>query len=292
MGHLPAPELTTNTIDTVDLDPVPTDDASVEWRQANIRFSDPATVEMTAVTVLSPLVDFGGGRWFFVRKAPYWRVRLHADLAGAAHLGEALDKLRIRRLIHDWTWSVYEPETRAFGGTAGMQVAHTLFVSDTAHVLAYLAHRQARPTGPDQREQVSILLAALLHRAAGLDWYEQGDVWERIAHHRATATTPTADDVTATRRLLTVDTARLVENNEALTWLAPWAAAYTATGDRLREHSQRGELTRGIRAVLAHHALFAWNRIGLDSQAQAHIAHTAAAAVFDDGPHSRTGVTS
>jgi thiopeptide-type bacteriocin biosynthesis protein len=163
-----------------------------------------------------------------------------------------------------------------------MQVAHELFVDDTAHVLAYLAHRQARPSGPDQREQVSILLAALLQRAAGLDWYEQGDVWERVAHHRSTATVPTADDVSATRRLLTADTTRLVEKNDALAWLAPWATAYTTAGHRLRGHHHRGELTRGIRAVLAHHALFAWNRIGLGPQAQVRIAHTAAAAVFDD----------
>jgi len=285
VGHLPAPELTRTTVEATDVDPIPTANATAgdQWRQVNLRFAGPAGVEQAAVTLLAPVLrDLDVEAWFFVRKAPYWRIRFHADPATSAHLNEALDGLATRGQIEDWTPSVYEPETRAFGGTAGMDVAHTLFIHDTAHVLAYLARRQGRPTGPDQRKQVSILLAALLHRAAGLDWYEQGDVWERIAHHRTTATTPTTDDVTATRRLLAADTTRLVENNEALAWLAPWASAYTAAGHGLREHHQRGELTRGIRAVLAHHALFAWNRIGLDPHAQARIAHTASAAVFDD----------
>lgn len=285
MGHLPAPELTRTTIEAPDVDLVPTVDATVgdQWRQVNLRFTDPADVDQVAVTILAPvLLDLDVDDWFFVRKAPYWRIRFHTGLATSARLDEVLDSLAARGQIQDWTPAVYEPETRAFGGQSGMQVAHALFVDDSAHVLTYLAHRQARPTGPDQREQVSILLAALLHRAAGLDWYEQGDVWERIAHHRTTAPAPTAEDVTATRRLLTADTTRLVENNEALAWLAPWAAAYITAGHRLREHNQRGELSRGIRAVLAHHALFAWNRIGLRPKVQARIARTAAAAVFDD----------
>lgn len=281
MGHLPPPELTTKAHHVADLSSA--NDVPVEWRQINIQFADPGAVEQAAVTVLAPaLCDLDVGDWFFVRKTPYWRIRFHTDPATAARVNKTFDALADRGHIQCWTPSVYEPETRAFGGEAGMQVAHDHFAHDTTHVLTYLAHRQARPTGPDQREHVSILLAALLHRAAGLDWYEQGDVWDRIAHHRATSTAPTADDVTATRRLLTVDTARLVENNDALGWLAPWAASHTATGNRLRAHHQRGELTRGIRAVLAHHALFAWNRIGLNSQAQARIAHTAAAALFND----------
>lgn len=285
MGYLPAPELTRITTGPPDVDPIATADATTgnQWRQVNLRFPDPGDVEQAAVKVLVPVLrDLDVADWFFVRKAPSWRIRFHAGTATAARLNEALDGLASRGQVKDWTLSVYEPETRAFGGEAGMQVAHELFVDDTAHVLAYLAHRQARPSGPDQREQVSILLAALLHRAAGLDWYEQGDVWEHIAHHRSITAAPTAEDVSATRRLLTADTTRLVENNDALAWLAPWAVAYTAAGHRLREHHQRGELTRGIRAVLAHHALFAWNRIGLGPWAQARIAHTAAAAVFDD----------
>ncbi|MFI6428400.1 thiopeptide-type bacteriocin biosynthesis protein [Promicromonospora sp. NPDC050880] len=281
MGHLPAPELTREAHHVADLDS--SNDGPVEWRQTNIQFADPTAVEQTAVTVLAPaLRDLDVDDWFFVRKTPHWRIRFHTDPATATCVNKTLDALAARGQIQCWTPSVYEPETRAFGGEGGMHVAHDHFARDTTHVLAYLAHRRARPTGPDQREHVSILLAALLHRAAGLDWYEQGDVWDRIAHHRATTTAPTVDDITATRRLLTVDTARLVENNEALGWLASWAASHTATGNRLRAHHQRGELTRGIRAVLAHHALFAWNRIGLDPQAQARIAHTAAAAVFND----------
>ncbi|MFC8797257.1 thiopeptide-type bacteriocin biosynthesis protein [Promicromonospora sp. NPDC057138] len=285
MGHLPAPELTRTTTEPPDVDPIATANATTgnQWHQVNLRFPDPNDVEQTAVKVLVPLLrDLDVADWFFIRKAPCWRVRFHADPATSARLHEALDGPAVRGQIKNWTPSVYEPETRAFGGEAGMRVAHELFVDDTAHVLAYLAHRQARPSGPDQREQVSILLAALLQRAAGLDWYEQGDVWQRIAHHRTTATAPTAEDVSATRRLLSADTTRLVEKNDALAWLAPWAAAHKTAGHRLREHNQHGELTRGIRAVLAHHALFAWNRIGLGPQAQARIAHTAAAAAFDD----------
>ncbi|MWA04982.1 hypothetical protein F8568_032375 [Actinomadura sp. LD22] len=34
------------------------------------------------------------------------------------------------------------------------------------------------------RRELSILLCTVLFRAAGLEWYEQGDAWHLIAQHR------------------------------------------------------------------------------------------------------------
>lgn len=70
----------------------------------------------------------------------------------------------------------------------------------------------ARPPPNSQigRREVSILLCSLLMRGAGQEWYEQGDVWARVAQNRPTdRDTPPEQLHTIKpplRRLMTVDT--------------------------------------------------------------------------------------
>jgi thiopeptide-type bacteriocin biosynthesis protein len=58
------------------------------------------------------------------------------------------------------------------------------------------------------------------------------------------------------RRILT-GTAKPREAN------GDWLTAFRNTGTTLKDLSHDGTLTRGIRAVTAHHILFHWNRLGL-----------------------------
>nr|WP_143267114.1 lantibiotic dehydratase C-terminal domain-containing protein [Amycolatopsis thailandensis] len=43
-----------------------------------------------------------------------------------------------------------------------------------------------------------------------------------------------------------------------------------------------GTLRRGLRAVLSHHVIFHWNRIGLSYGTQAILAHAVKTAVLDE----------
>jgi thiopeptide-type bacteriocin biosynthesis protein len=125
-------------------------------------------------------------------------------------------------------------------------------------------------------------------RAAGLDWYEQGDVWARVAAHR-----PPSPDAelnskdrlhTAVRRLITVDPQYVMQPGGALAGAEAWAAAYTGAGSDLARLNQTGQLHRGIRDVLAHHVIFAWNRLGLSYSAQAALTTAAQTVVFGPDP--------
>ncbi len=253
--------------------------------QINAEFPDRAASEHTGIGHLAPAL--AGNPWFLMRKAGAWRCRIRLPAgpgqrattrAGvAAHLDELTAAGRISR----WTRTVYEPETRAFGGTAAMEAAHTLFCADTRHALAFLSTDR----GAGRRREVSLLLCHTLMRAAGLDHYEQGDVWDRVA-----ATRPRPADAPQRERLhrqmhhlLSVapgpDAPHFTTG--AFAGFAPWAQAFHTCGRGLADLHARGRLERGLRAVLAHHVMFHWNRLGLPTSDQAVLAHTAARAIFD-----------
>ncbi|WP_313949438.1 lantibiotic dehydratase C-terminal domain-containing protein, partial [Frankia sp. AvcI1] len=56
------------------------------------------------------------------------------------------------------------------------------------------------------------------------------------------------------------------------------------TGEKLRTLRENGTLTRGIRAVIALHVIFHWNRLGLTATTQAGLARAAKEAVFGNTP--------
>ncbi|CRK57673.1 O-methyltransferase clustered with LanBC [Alloactinosynnema sp. L-07] len=264
---------------------------SQAWRQVLIHFDTWDTAEHTAVTELAPMLaqTEASGRivsWFFVRKAPCWRLRfLPADDAtteAAAFIHHRLDALHAAGRIARWVETIYEPETHAFGGPQAMDTAHTLFHQDSHHILQHLATTAG---GGDKRRELAVLLCCAMMRAAGLDWHEQGDVWARVAEHRSLPPDTPPDRLYALqpglRRLLTVNTTPLTQDNEPLAFLADWQAAFTNAGTNLGDMARDGVLQRGLRAVLAQHVIFAWNRIGLPHTTQSLLAHVAKAAVFD-----------
>jgi thiopeptide-type bacteriocin biosynthesis protein len=267
---------------------------SAEWCQVFVEFNDWNTAEHTAITKLGPVLaeaESAGliSAWFFMRKAPCWRVRFlphdeRTTQAATDLVHQRLDALSCAGQIARWVATIYEPETHAFGGPAAMDLAHRLFHQDARHVLDYLG--SAHATVSDQRRELSILLACLLLRSAGLDWHEQGDVWTRVAEHRTLPPDIPPGRLQslepALRRLTTVDTAALIRDNRPLAFLADWAAAFTDAGNQLREFANTGILRRGLRAVLIQHVIFAWNRHGLPHATQSLIANTAKTVVFGE----------
>lgn len=265
------------------------------WRQVNIVFPDWDSAEHTAVACIAPLLNTAEAEqrvtaWFFIRKAPCWRVRYLPD--GNPHdaqtwLHHYLGDLKSARRIADLKDAVYEPETRAFGGAAGMACAHDLFHLDARHLLTHLADTQHLPTDGHRRE-LSVMLCSALLRAAGLDWYEQGDVWSRVAAHRVLPAQVPPETrrarETALRKLITADASRLTQEIAPPGFVSEWARAFTTAGRQLAELAADGRLRRGLRAILAHQVIFTWNRHGLPHTTQAVIAHTATTVVFGDDP--------
>ncbi|WP_433498861.1 thiopeptide-type bacteriocin biosynthesis protein [Sphaerimonospora sp. CA-214678] len=256
------------------------------WRQVNVAFPDWAKAEHTAVTHLAPLLAAAEAErlltaWFFIRKTPCWRVRyVPSSDRTPAHLRDHLNDLIRQGHIDAATEAIYEPELYAFGGAKGMACAHDLFHLDSRHLLAYLA----RSPHAERRRELSILLCTILLRSAGLDWYEQGDVWARVADHRGLPSPIPPERryplEAGLRRLMSVDVTPLLRDGAPLAFTADWSAAFAATGSELADLTAAGVLHRGLRAVLAHHVIFAWNRLGMPYTSQAVLAHTAKHIVF------------
>jgi protein-L-isoaspartate(D-aspartate) O-methyltransferase len=86
-------------------------------------------------------------------------------------------------------------------------------------------------------------------------------------------------------RLMTADARALCDpaGNGPLTGYDQWITAFEAAGQALAGLSRRGLLTRGLRAVLAHHIIFHANRAGLPAADQSALAAVALETVFATG---------
>jgi protein-L-isoaspartate(D-aspartate) O-methyltransferase len=266
-----------------------------DWRQYNIHFPDRGTAQQVAAHDVAPALTEAQDAgllhlWWFVRKRP-WRLRYLPDDARATSIAELLDELAADGRIVDWSTGIYEPETLAFGGPAAMDVAHELFHLDSRYLLTRAA--SPHPSSLRQRESTVVLCSVLL-RAAGLDFYEQGDVWAKVAELRpvnpATATAPARANslVQAMHRLMTVDARALCDPAEdgPLTGYDEWIIAFEKAGQALADLARQGRLERGLRAVLAHHVIFHANRAGLPVTDQAALAALAVRDVFHPGQES------
>jgi thiopeptide-type bacteriocin biosynthesis protein len=248
------------------------------WHQININYPGDTRRqrESRALAHLGrvlPVAEDAGllTSWWFIRKGA-WRIRfLPSD---QPHSREMACDLLTGGV--SWASDIYEPETDAFGGIEAIATAHTLFWHDSRHLLTYL---QPQPT--DRRERSLILCTALM-RAAGLDLNEQGDVWARVVQHRSQdLRQPPAPDSHQWARF-TGDVRRLLLGTPNTT--GAWHTGFEETGTNLQFLRNAGKLTRGIRAVIALHIIFHWNRLGLAAAAQAGLAQAARDAIFADVP--------
>jgi len=257
---------------------------ALTWNQVNITFPGWDNAERTAAAMLARVLGEESAAWFFIRKHPCWRVRYQLSVRRRQDvIRRHLDELVAAGHITGWTPVIYEPETCAFGGPQAMTVAHRLFCADSRCLLGYL---RDLPPGTHRRE-LSLLLCSVMMRAASQDWYEQGDIWARVASLRKPppdAAADTAFMLGAARRLLTADAESQTRDGAPLARHASWAAAYETAGRDLAALAAAGRLHRGLRDVLAHHVIFAWNRLGLPYQSQSALAGTAKTAVFGPDP--------
>ncbi|MFI5497132.1 methyltransferase, FxLD system [Actinoplanes sp. NPDC051859] len=249
-------------------------DPGAGWRQLNITSTDWRRAETIAATLLRPWLAAAAATgavsgWWFVRKGDTWRLRLRpGPTQQACTVDELIASLAAADGVSSCAMVVYEPEIHAFGGEAAMDIAHDLFHADSRHLLEHLA--QART---DHRRELALILGSRLLRAAGQDFYEQGDIWTQLAAHRTPErpVEPSAALIGDVRRLITatVDTP-----DSPLADIPRWSDAFEHAGLALARLAHAGELTRGLRAVLAHHLLFALNRHGV-AAADQHLLATA-----------------
>lgn len=172
--------------------------ATTDWWQAYLRFTDWENADATFATHVLPLLRDTEATnaidgWWYTRKHPCWRLRLRVRPTIGAKLtvGDGLDRLVADGQLQRWWPGIYEPETTAFGGAAGMTAAHALFITDSREAQRL---RQLRDLAVGARE-LSVLLCTLMMRAAKLEWYEQGDVWHHVIteeHRSAINDVPTA----------------------------------------------------------------------------------------------------
>ncbi|MCX5206720.1 methyltransferase, FxLD system [Streptomyces sp. NBC_00237] len=258
------------------------------WPQRVIEFTHWENAEDIAAAHLLPaFTDLGLTQWSFVRKHPTWRLRFQPTDSETVHgLDVTLHRLAGAGDLRTWTTGIYEPETHAFGGPAGTEIGHAFFHDDSLLVLQDRTRAKAGRLG---RRELALLLPSVAMRAAGLDWYEQGDVWAKVAAERLPAPGSLPESTrTAAHRLMTVDcgpATGLVAGGR-LAYLAEWIAACERLGQGLAHLNQQGELGRGIRAVLAHHVIFHWNRLGLVREDQNTLSTLAKEAVMGMSEHT------
>ncbi|MFF3640439.1 methyltransferase, FxLD system [Streptomyces sp. NPDC002564] len=242
------------------------------WCQHNITFHDRDSGQQLITQRIGPALlaaerDGLLHAWWFMNKQP-WPLRYRHDERARDTITRLLDQLAADDRIKDWTTGIYEPETAAFGGQAAMHTAHQLFHRDSRNLLAYPV-----ALGHLGRRETAVVLCSAMMRAAGLDWYEQGDVWGKVAQLRpAPVSGPTWNAATSTamRRLMTVNATKLCDpsNSGPLIGHHDWVDAFEDAGRSLAYLARAGQLERGLRAVIAHHFVFHANRAGLSTEDQ------------------------
>ncbi|MFI1865954.1 thiopeptide-type bacteriocin biosynthesis protein [Streptomyces jumonjinensis] len=272
--------------------------ADSEWWQVNLHFIEWKQAELSFLAAIMPLLraaeaagDIDG--WWYTRKHPCWclRIRLTSTKPMArAALMEGFDRLAAPggSFLERWWAGIYEPETTAFGGPVGMTAAHRLFVADSREI-PRIDDRHDISLG---RRELSVLLCTLMMRAAGLEWYEQADVWHRVItdEHRAPVNPMSPEKLEAISEaigtLLRADHDSLLRPGGSLEPVKEWAAAFAETGRSLAEAVRLGTLDRGLRRILSLHVIFHWNRMGLTMHSQGVLALTARTVILGHSQES------
>jgi len=255
-----------------------------QWHQLAVEFPDGSTTETVGATQLGPQLDFLQAEgavtgWWFLRKPPGWRLRVRGP--NTAAVDRTLGMLAEAGTVARWWPTLYEPETYAFGGPDGVKIVHDLFCADSLGVLDY-ARRSTPSIG---RRELSLVLINALLREAGLDWFERGDVFTRVAEIRpappAAQTFRVEELATSVRTLLRAPVPIASELfGPSMAFAVPWFAAFEQAGRSLGDAAAEGCLDRGLRAVLTHVVIFHWNRLGLSATTQGILAHAAKAAIL------------
>lgn len=259
--------------------------AEQRCHQVLVQFPDWEQAETLAANHLAPRLDDLQNQglidgWWFLRKHPCWRLRLRDPRPSAdTALSDTLTDLTYHGTISGWRPSIYEPEYAAFGGPTAMAIVHALFCADSRGLLDY-----ARTPSPRiGRRELSILLIYALANSAGLDWFETGDLFHRVARLRPTPDHVPPDAMTAMAEQVRTLVHSVTHPDDPVFGPAgpattAWRDAFHTAGKELGAAAAEGRLNRGLRALLTHVVIFHWNRLGLPATTQGVLARAATTA--------------
>ena len=229
-------------------------------------------VAFVVLRALAPLRRTGTVRAaYFQRKAPGLRWRIASSDAAAVRVALAPVLARLcepRQGLAAWNETVYEPELHLFGGSAAMHAVHALFDADTA---AWSQLTALRRRGNLPYTDAVLALAQgneLFSAALGGRPEEVWDAWCRLAVFHDLA--PLAEGPEKRSRPTLAVLAAHPQALDAQSVIDALAAAQRRAGAALAELAMQGQLTQGVRGVLAAVALFGWNRIGLTPHERRH----------------------
>jgi len=254
------------------------------WLQVNValaRLSAPRFVTALKLFLdLKPYLD----RWraagivncfFFMRKPPDIRLRFRGDTNRTRSEVELmLQSLRRGGVVEDWFTSIYEPETRKFGGPGAMSAVHSYFDADTRGWMDFNidSAAESRIASLDHTAHLLMLVTNDLFSRVVDDAGEVWDVWCNCA-----ARLPARRDERPSLNLsgtLTIDSMRSTLAPKDSVILNRYYASNQALADALQSEWSLGRLTVGLRVLLSYVARYCFHRWGLQADTQTEMAHT------------------
>jgi thiopeptide-type bacteriocin biosynthesis protein len=211
--------------------------------------------------------------WWWINKMDVCgnalRLRVHVSDA-QTEAGPALEKH-----FKDVGWNVaqlrYEPELCLFGGPAGIRLAHAYFCFESEFLADWM--RQSDESDHVLPEGLSLAIVLRTLRAAGLDLFEQWDVFDRLCHKRpqtAGSTTPSSIQAVASK-VVHAGPGPVFElyAGEKADLLKKYGETLDSFGQELARAVYAGQLECGLREFLTPLILFHWNRTGFLPRLQA-----------------------
>jgi len=246
------------------------------WLQWNVALARPGGQALPSARALfrdlAPLVARHRRerrlRWFlFIRKPPDVRLRFlgpdpEADLA--PELRRVLSGLRRAGHVTRFFPSIYEPETRQFGGPEAMAHVHAYFDTDTAAWIALdrLAERGLRTVMPATWHVA--VLNDLFYRTLE----DRSEVWDVWANLFTVLGAPEAPAAGATELVFPGGLRATAGAGDGRV-LRRYEVANRRLAGGLRRVWSRGRLGCGLRALLPFVALVHFNRHGVVGERQA-----------------------
>ena len=256
-----------------------------QWLQVNIALSrhngNPQAAARilfrTLIENLPKLKRLGHlASFHFVRKHPDIRLRLHAsgpshDLA--ALIEDLLTQLVRKKSIESASASVYEPESRLFGGPQAMAAVHDYFHEDTMNWIL-LDQLPARTRKIRTQDIPCAVLNDLFLRVLGCP-SEVWDTWRNLHHLTERSRGPVL--AFAPEALEIAKLKRQASKHEQSV-LSRYQKANRQMAAALQALWDNGGLSTGLRAVLPTVAMFHCNRFGIEGRGQASLSKAMAAA--------------
>jgi thiopeptide-type bacteriocin biosynthesis protein len=234
--------------------------------------------------------------WFLLKGDTCYHLRLRifgetATLRSAAieALMKALRPGEPRSGVTVCRELIYEPETALFGGPWAMELVHEFFHHDSLFTMAWMGLPQ-QENGGLSHHQVSVIMLLHFLRSAGLDAFEQWDVWTKVYKLRPGNVEELALAWEAQQegfRLLMYVDPKVVQDAVAAKGskiLNDYYEGVGSVGARLWEGNRTGRLERGLRHVVATNVVFHWNRFLFSGNEQVMMAYflSKAAAPLED----------